>query len=78
MTDRRWLHADERGSIVAITNAAGTAIAINSYDEYGIPGTANAGRFQYTGQAWLAEIGMPRRLARNFQVRIGRSNTALG
>ncbi|MFN3945461.1 MAG: RHS repeat domain-containing protein [Allosphingosinicella sp.] len=31
--DRRWLHADERGSIVAVTNGTGAAIAINAYDE---------------------------------------------
>ena len=29
-----------------------------SYDEYGIPASTNWGRFQYTGQAWLAELGM--------------------
>jgi YD repeat-containing protein len=54
--DRRWLHADERGSVVAVTNADGAAIAINSYDEFGIPGSANQGRFQYTGQKWLPGI----------------------
>jgi len=31
---------------------------INSYDEYGIPGSTNVGRFQYTGHAWLPELGM--------------------
>lgn len=31
-TDKRWLHRDERGSIIATSNASGTATAINSYD----------------------------------------------
>jgi hypothetical protein len=40
--DRRWLHADERGSVIAVTNSAGTVTTINSYGEYGIPGNAPA------------------------------------
>jgi RHS repeat-associated protein len=55
---RHWLHADERGSVIALSNDAGTLTNVNSYDEYGIPGAANAGRFQYTGQAWLGDLGM--------------------
>jgi hypothetical protein len=50
--DRRWLIADQLGSIVAVTNAAGAAtgsgFGINSYDEYGTPGPSNTGRFGYT------------------------------
>ena len=57
-SNKRYLVADERGSVVAVTDTAGTAVAINSYDEYGIPGGSNRGRFQYTGQAWLSELGM--------------------
>jgi YD repeat-containing protein len=36
-TDRRNLLADERGSIVAVSDNAGNRLAINRYDEYGIP-----------------------------------------
>jgi RHS repeat-associated protein len=57
-SDRRFLHADERGSIVAVSNGAGTVTNVNSYDEYGAPASGNAGRFQYTGQAWINEIGL--------------------
>jgi RHS repeat-associated protein len=57
-SDRRWLHADERGSVIAVTDGSGNATAINSYDEYGIPGASNVGRFQYTGQPWLPEASM--------------------
>ncbi len=70
--DKRYLHADERGSIVAVSNASGTVTQINAYDDYGIPQgknasgavyaggttTANFGRFGYTGQAWLPEVGL--------------------
>lgn len=38
LTDRRWLHTDERGSVVAVTDASGAAIAITSYDEIWYPG----------------------------------------
>jgi RHS repeat-associated protein len=31
---------------------------VNTYDEYGKPGSANVGRFQYTGQKWISEIGL--------------------
>jgi RHS repeat-associated protein len=55
----RILHADERGSIVATSDSAGALVgARNSYDEYGVPGAANSGRFQYTGQMWLSEAGV--------------------
>jgi len=70
--DRRWLQADERGSIVAVSDAAGNALAINTYDEYGIPGSGNLGRFQYTGQAWLPEIGMYYYKARMYSPTLGR------
>jgi hypothetical protein len=57
-SDRRFLHSDERGSIVAVSDSAGNAIALDRYDEYGIPAATNLGRFQYTGQAWLPELGL--------------------
>jgi len=71
-TDRRWLHADERGSVIATSDATGTATTTNSYDEYGIPASTNAGRFQYTGQAWLPELGMYYYKARLYSPTLGR------
>lgn len=71
-TDRRWLHADERGSVVAISNASGTVTNINSYDEYGIPAVNNVGRFGYTGQTWLPEVGMNYYKARVYSPTLGR------
>jgi RHS repeat-associated protein len=68
----RWLHANQQGSIVAVTNGSGGSPTINAYDEYGIPGSANTGRFQYTGQAWLPEIGMYYYKARIYSPTLGR------
>jgi len=69
---RRFLHADERGSIVAITSDSGGILAINSYDEYGVPAAGNTGRFQYTGQPWIAQMGMYYYRARFYNPRLGR------
>ncbi|MEQ1539896.1 MAG: RHS repeat-associated core domain-containing protein [Sphingorhabdus sp.] len=70
--DRRWLHADERGSVVSVSDAGGNVIAINRYDEYGVPAATNLGRFQYTGQAWLPELGMYYYKARMYSPTLGR------
>ncbi|ALJ11563.1 RHS repeat domain-containing protein [Sphingopyxis macrogoltabida] len=72
LTDRRWYHADERGSIVAVSNGSGAALGINAYDEYGIPASTNLGRFQYTGQTWLPELGLYYYKARIYSPTLGR------
>ncbi|WP_034157348.1 RHS repeat-associated core domain-containing protein [Sphingomonas sp. ERG5] len=41
-------------------------------DEYGIPGKNNLGRFQYTGQAWLSELGLYYYKARFYSATLGR------
>ena len=71
-TDRRWLHADERGSIVAVSDGAGAMLAINRYDEYGIPQSSNLGRFGYTGQTWIPELGLWHYKARAYSPTLGR------
>ncbi|MCF8883940.1 RHS repeat-associated core domain-containing protein, partial [Erythrobacter sp. SN021] len=70
--DRRYLHKDERGSVIAVSSASGTMLAINSYDEYGIPGTGGLGRFRYTGQTWLPELGLYYYKARMYSPTLGR------
>jgi RHS repeat-associated protein len=69
---RRSLQADHEGSIQSVADASGNPISINSYDEYGTPATSNFGRFQYTGQAWLPEVGIYYYKARMYDPRIGR------
>jgi RHS repeat-associated protein len=69
---RRYMLPDERGSIVALVNADGSPSAINTYDEYGIPGAGNQGRFGYTGQTWLPELGLWYYKARIYSPTLGR------
>jgi RHS repeat-associated protein len=68
----RALSADHQGSIVATADCWGNQNAVNTYDEYGIPGAANVGRFQYTGQAWIPELGMYYYKARIYSPTLGR------
>ncbi|MEE9433897.1 MAG: RHS repeat-associated core domain-containing protein [Sphingorhabdus sp.] len=69
---RRYLYSNWQGSITAVTDSAGTAITINAYDEWGSPNDSNLGRFQYTGQIWLSEIGMYYYKARIYAPKLGR------
>jgi len=77
-TDRRFLSSDERGSIISVTDSSGTLLGINKYDEFGIPQldasgiNINTGKFQYTGQAWLPEIGVYYYKARMYSPTLGR------
>jgi RHS repeat-associated protein len=68
----RGLHADHQGSIVAAATSSGNFLAINAYDAWGIPNAANLGRFGYTGQAWLAELGLWHYKARIYSPTLGR------
>jgi RHS repeat-associated protein len=70
--NRFSMQSDHQGSITSVADASGTVIAINRYDEYGIPASGNTGRFQYTGQAWLPEIGMYYYKARIYSPTLGR------
>jgi RHS repeat-associated protein len=55
-----------------VSDQAGNAIAVNSYDEYGVPADGNVGRFGYTGQAWIPELGMFYYKARIYSPTLGR------
>ena len=76
----RFPHANHQGSIVSVAEPGGVLLAINTYDEFGYPGlpqrAASAlgshGRFQYTGQAWLPELGMYYYKARIYSPGLGR------
>ena len=72
MGNRSWLLADERGSVIGITNGSGGVSALNTYDEYGVPAAGNVGRFQYTGQAWLSDAQLYYYRARTYDPRLGR------
>jgi RHS repeat-associated protein len=68
----RWAMQDERGSVIAQADNSHQVVAINSYDDYGQPGSLNLGRFQYTGQAWIPEAGLYSFKARDYLPAIGR------
>ena len=68
----RFLHTNHQGSVIAQSNNSGAVTTINTYDEYGVPGTGNAGRFSYTGQMHLPEIGLYHYRARMYNPFIGR------
>jgi RHS repeat-associated protein len=68
----RFPHVDRQGSVTATAGPGATPLWINTYDEYGIPGANNQGRFQYTGQAWLPELGMYHYKARIYSPTLGR------
>jgi RHS repeat-associated protein len=70
--DKRYYTENHQGSIVGITQDTGTSFAINAYDEYGIPAATNVGRFQYTGQVWLPEVGLYYYKARLYNPHLGR------
>ncbi|HMG48125.1 MAG TPA: RHS repeat-associated core domain-containing protein [Allosphingosinicella sp.] len=66
-----YLNADQQGSIVLVSDQYGNP-SINRYDEYGIPAPTNTGRFAYTGQIRLPEIGMYYYKARMYSPTLGR------
>ncbi|HEX8586277.1 MAG TPA: RHS repeat-associated core domain-containing protein [Allosphingosinicella sp.] len=72
LTQRRSLHSNHQGSVIAVADGTGNSLAINAYDAWGIPNAANLGRFQYTGQAWLPELGMYHYKARIYSPTLGR------
>jgi hypothetical protein len=65
--------ADERGSIIARTDASGAVSGgAYAYDEYGIPSAAVSGRFQYTGQTRLTGTALYHYKARVYAPQLGR------
>jgi RHS repeat-associated protein len=68
----RFLHADHQGSVIAVSDGSGNPVAINAYDAWGIPNATNLGRFGYTGQTWIPELGMNYYKARFYSPTLGR------
>lgn len=70
--DKRYYTYDRQGSILGITKSDGTSMIVGGYDEYGNQSNPALGRFQYTGQAWLPEVGLYYFKARFYSPRLGR------
>jgi RHS repeat-associated protein len=71
-TARKALLKDRLGSIIAQVTHDGASLGINRYDPYGVPEPTNTGRFQYTGQIFLPEVGLYHYKARVYNPYIGR------
>jgi RHS repeat-associated protein len=71
-TGTHFLQQDSQGSVIAASNCSGAFLSANTYDEYGIPGSANWGRYQYTGQAWIPDLGMSFYKTRFYSPTLGR------
>lgn len=71
-SNRNFLHHNHQGSVIAETNSTGTPVYTNTYDEYGMPGSSNGGRFGYTGQMYLKELGLYHYKARIYSPQLGR------
>jgi RHS repeat-associated protein len=69
---RFWLHADERGSVVAVSGDDAVVSNVNLYDDYGAPASGNWGRFGYTGQVWMTDLLTTYLRARVYAPNIGR------
>lgn len=72
LASRRFLETDHQGSVIRIGDNAGATVATNRYDEYGVPQAGNTGRFQYTGQIWIGELGLYHYKARLYSPTLGR------
>jgi RHS repeat-associated protein len=69
---RRRLQVDRQGSVVSVADNMGNILAINGYDAWGIPNATNLGRFAYTGQIQIPELGMYHYKARIYSPTLGR------
>jgi RHS repeat-associated protein len=70
-TNRTWLHADERGSIITASDASGVATSSVKYNSDGESG-ALVSPFGYTGQLYLPELQLYYYKARMYSPKTGR------
>jgi len=68
-TDRRYLIADNQGSIIAESGASTTRY---TYGSYGEPSSWSGSRFRYTGQIALPEVALYHYKARVYDAVLGR------
>jgi hypothetical protein len=71
-TDRRWLHADNHGSIIAYSTDGGSAPTLYGYDAYGVPNAWAGSRYRYTGQTEIPEAQLYYYKARVYDPTLGR------
>lgn len=76
-----WFHTNHQGSVIAMSNGSGAAIAVANYSEYGKFGTDASGnpltappggsQFGYTGRQWDAKAGLYNYRARYYDPALG-------
>jgi RHS repeat-associated protein len=73
LTDRRWLHTDHHGTVIATSDGAGSG-TVYAYSAHGEPAYNNWGgsRFRYTGQIMLPEAKLYHYKARVYDPSLGR------
>nr|WP_245217583.1 RHS repeat-associated core domain-containing protein [Rheinheimera maricola] len=71
-SNKRYLLADERGSIVSETNATGGVVTTHRYGPYGEPINQSASRFRYTGQILIPGTELYHYKARVYHPKLGR------
>ena len=70
--NKRYLHADERGSIISETNGSGSIIATHKYGPFGEPINTSSSRFRYTGQILIPGTKLYHYKARVYNPKLGR------
>jgi RHS repeat-associated protein len=71
-SNKRYLLADERGSIVAETDQSGHVVQSHQYGPYGELINTSTSRFRYTGQILLPGTGLYYYKARIYHPKLGR------
>ncbi|MFM0362931.1 RHS repeat-associated core domain-containing protein [Paraburkholderia sediminicola] len=69
---KKWLYANQQGSIVAVTNAVGATLGMPAYGPFGETEGKPESRFGYTGQQYLAPLGLYYYKARMYSPALGR------
>ncbi|MDN7125376.1 RHS repeat-associated core domain-containing protein [Pseudidiomarina terrestris] len=69
---RRYLLADERGSIIAEMTSSGALLQAHQYDAYGNPKHSSDARFRFTGQILIPGTELYYYKARVYHPRLGR------
>jgi RHS repeat-associated protein len=69
---KSWLYANQQGSVVALANAVGATTGSQGYGPFGETAGPLASRFGYTGQQYLAPLGLYYYKARMYSPALGR------
>ncbi|MBB1298630.1 polymorphic toxin-type HINT domain-containing protein [Pseudoalteromonas sp. SR41-7] len=70
--NKRYLHADERGSIISETNGSGSIVVTHKYGPFGEPINTSSSRFRYTGQILIPGTKLYHYKARVYHPELGR------